>query len=64
MGVVAIDIPSLTSVEANPIVNNAGLSKATAGSSFHYGITDSALSHPTSSTHMETCVTEGFENSL
>lgn len=53
--VVAVGIPSLASVEANPIINNTSFSKTTVGSSFYYGITNSALCHPASSTYMETC---------
>lgn len=56
--VVAVGIPSLTSVEANPIVHNPSSSKTTVGSSFYYGVTNSALGHPASSTHMETCIRE------
>lgn len=57
--VVAVGIPSLAPVEANPVVDDAGSSKAAVGSSFHYGITDPALCHPASSTHVETCNTGG-----
>lgn len=55
VGVVAVGVPPLAPVEANSIIHNSSLAKATVGSSFHYGIANPALCHPASSTHVETC---------
>lgn len=55
VGVVAVGVPPLAPVEANSIINNSSLAKATVGSCFYYGIPNSALGHPASSTHVETC---------
>lgn len=57
IGVVAVGVPPLTPVEANSIIHNSSLAKATVGSSFYNGITNPALGHPASSTHVETCST-------
>lgn len=55
VGVVAVGVPPLASVEANPVVNDTGFSKAAVGSSFDDGVADPALRHPASSAHVETC---------
>lgn len=55
VGVVAVGVPSLASVEADPVIDNTSFSKSTVGSGFYYGITNPALCHPARSAHVETC---------